>query len=263
MTVPEPSPIVCFLDESATDAKDSDHAVLAGTVMNRRDVPGFDAAWLAMLKRHGATSGIHMIDLGPKGRYPQLVGDSCVAMLSDAVSVINEWRIFTFGASWNNRKHEGLFSDSMRQAHLSVYAMTFMMAVEINRGTAAHQGYDGEIDYVVDDGNRFKRQIVQMHGVIKQLPELAESKVGSLLFGTDSDVPALQAADVIAWATRRVKAGKQLQGVHTPLKMLFDEHYADASAPADVMGQMATRFALAEAGMFEDPEDGGSTPAAT
>ncbi len=179
MTGLGPSPIVCFLDESATDAKDSDHAVLAGTVMNRRDIPGFDAAWLAMLERHGATSGLHMNDLGPKGPYPKLVGDTCVGMLTDAVSVINKWRIFTFGASWDNRKHEELFSDAMRQEHFSVYAMTFMMAVEVNRGSAAHQGYDGEIDYVVDDGNRFKRHMTRMHRVIKQLPDLHSAGRGS------------------------------------------------------------------------------------
>ena len=257
MTPPRPSPVVCFLDESATDAKDSDHAVLAGTVMNRKDIAEFDAAWLDMLKRHGAASGLHMRDLGPKSRHPHLAGNACTAMLSDAVRIINRCRIFTFGASWDNRKHEGLFSETMRQKHFSVYALAFMMAVEINRASAARQNYNGEIDYVLDDGNRFKRHIVQMHDVIGRLPEPAEHKVGSLVFGTDAEIHALQAADVIAWATRRVKAGKQFQSVHKPLNGLFDRYHADAPAPADIIGQMAKRFALAEAGLLDSDDAGG------
>src|SRR5712692_1787955 len=100
MTSSKPSPVVCFLDESATDARDSDCAVLAGTVMNRKDIPEFDSARNAMRARHGLASGLHMIELGPKGPYPLLVGDACTAMLADAVSAINRCRVFTFGASW-------------------------------------------------------------------------------------------------------------------------------------------------------------------
>lgn len=252
MSAPAESPVLCFLDESGTDAKDSGHAVLAGTVMNRKDVSEFDTAWKSMLARHGLASGLHMIELGPKGRYPHLVGDACAEMLRDAVGVINGCRIFTFGASWDNRKHEALFSEEMRRKYFSVYGLTFMMAVEINRASAANQGYTADIDYVLDDGNRFKKHIVQMYDSIEKAPELAGHKVGSLDFKTDSEVPALQAADVIAWATRRVKAGKELKGVHEPLKGLFDKFYADSPAPDDIVRQMSARFALAEAGLLAE-----------
>jgi hypothetical protein len=88
----EQSPIVCFLDESATDAKDSDQAVLWGIVLNRKDLSEFDSLWNAMLARHGAKSGIHMIELGPNGPYPHLIGDACIALLSEAVGLINHFR---------------------------------------------------------------------------------------------------------------------------------------------------------------------------
>src|SRR5687767_13813981 len=104
------SPVVCFLDESATDAKDTHFAVLAGSVMNRSDLPVFDFEWKEMLQRYGLTYGLHMIDLGPGGKYPDVVGDRCSAMLTDAVAIINKFRIFTFAATWHNRKHELLFS---------------------------------------------------------------------------------------------------------------------------------------------------------
>lgn len=252
MTLPGDSPVICFLDESATDASDLDFAVLGGTVMNRRDIPDFNTAWLDMLVRHRAPNGLHMCDLGPRGPYPHLVQDACVAMLADAVSVINGHRIFTFGASWDNRKHEALFSPDMRQQFLSVYAMAFMMAVEINRSHAVRANYSANIDYIVDDGNRYKAQVSRMHREIKSQPELSDRLVGALDFRTDTDVPALQAADVIAWATRRVNSGKELMGVHEPLKALFDDSYIHSPAPIAIVETMAKRFELAEHGVDPD-----------
>lgn len=243
--------MICFLDESATDAKDMDQAVLGGIVMNRRDVPELNAAWATMLDRYGLPAGLHMYELGPKGPYPHLVGDACSEMLAAAVSVINSLRIFTFAASWDNRKHEVLFSDAMRQDHFSVYAMAFMMAVEINRASAVSQRYISTVDYILDDGNRFKQQIIRMHNSITTLPSLRQFQVGALHFNTDTNIPALQAADVVAWTERRRKSGKLLGGIHAPLSHLFDDMYADSVAPEHLIKQLADSFALAEAGLID------------
>src|SRR5713101_1774792 len=89
---------------------------------------------------------------------------------------------------WDNRKHEALFSSAMREKHFSVYGMAFMMAVELNRASAAREGYSADIDYVLDDGNRFKQHIIQMYDSIRRMPELAEYRVGSLDFDTDANV---------------------------------------------------------------------------
>jgi hypothetical protein len=251
MSTDPPAPVVCFLHESATDANDTDFAVLGGLVINRKDLPEFDAAWAAMLAQHQLPS-LHMIDLGPSGPYPHVVGDACRAMLADAVKAINKCRIFSFGASWDNRAHEVLFSANLRKRLFSVYSMIFMMAVEINRGSAAGQHYEGVIDYVLDDGNRFKRHVGQMHKSIRALPALADRRVGSLKFDSDSRVFALQAADVIAWATRREFSGEGLSGVHEPLKTLFDQFYVHSPAPPNLIETMSERFAVAEANVDPD-----------
>ena len=245
------APVVCFLDESATDANDSDFAVLGGLVMNRKDIAEFEAAWTAMLAKH-RLAALHMIDLGPGGPYPDVIGDACSALLVDAVRAVNTCRIFSFGASWNNRAHEALFSSNMRKRFFSVYCLGFLMVVEINRASAAHQGYDNVIDYVLDDGNRFKRQVRQMYNSIRALPELSNHKVGSLTFETDSKVLALQAADVVAWATRREFSGKGLTGVYEPLRGLFDQSYVHSPAPTNLIEVMSARFAVAEANVDPD-----------
>jgi hypothetical protein len=243
--------MVCFLDESETDSTSTEHAVLGGIVMDRSAVTRFNEAWNEMTTQSRMTKGLHMCKLGPKGDYPHLVGRPCSDMLREAVAIINHFRLFTFGASWDNRKHEALFSDHMRQRYFSVYGLAFMMAVEINRGSGSNAGYSTPIDYVLDDGNRFKSHIQQMYDSIKNNPELAEFNVGSMEFADDKNVPALQAADVIAWATRRVKAGKPLKGVHMPLASLFDRFYCDSPAPDGVIQKMATQFRSAENGAFD------------
>lgn len=247
------APVIAFLDESATDAKDSDFAVFGGIVMNRSQVPAFDRDWRAMLAEHRFAGPLHMKDISRTGDNPHVVGDACAVMLTEAVAVINEHRIFTFAASWDNRMHEQLFSDEMRRLFFSVYTLVFMMAVEINRATAERQGFQSIIDYVVDDGNRYKKHVQQTHTSIHTVPELSDFKVGGLSFGTDTNIPALQAADVVVWATRRRKAGKPLKGPHLPLNALFDDHFADAPAPEPLVRILAERFALREKGIDPGP----------
>ena len=166
-------------------------------------------------------------------------------MLKEAVRLINTVRIFTFAATSNNRQHEQLFSQALRQEAFSVYASAFLMAIEINRASAVRAKYDGAIDFVFDDGNQFKGHLIAFHESIHKL-NLAEGCVGSLVFATDTDLPALQAADVIAWATRRRKAGKELRGVHASLNALFDDCYADSPMPDHVAREMSESFAQYE-----------------
>src|SRR6266498_5124400 len=150
-----------------TDAKDSDHAVVGGVLLNRIDIPEFGTARNAMLTCYHMSSGLHMIALGQKGPYPELIGDRCAAMLAEAVRIINKARIFTFAVTSNNRQHETLFSSDLRQKIFSVYAPAFLMTVEINRASAARAQYKGAVDFVFDDGNQFKRHLVALHDSIR------------------------------------------------------------------------------------------------
>src|SRR5438128_439887 len=84
--------------------------------------------------------------------------------------------------------------------------------------------------------NRFLRCARKMRS---SSPSLAQFHVGSLEFLNDSDVPALQAADVIAWSTRRRKADKPLVGIHDPLSRLFDDCHADSPAPARILQSLS------------------------
>ena len=75
---------------------------------------------------------------------------------------------------------------------------------------------------------------------------LAAGCVGGLEFGTDTAVPALQAADVIAWATRRNRSDLPFKEWHMPLKGLFDDCYIDSTMPDAVAKEMSESFAKME-----------------
>jgi len=241
--------IVCFLDESETDAN-TPHAVLGGITMNRKELPEFDSRWNQMLAAHRLPDGLHMIDLGPNGKYPHLVGDACAAMLTEAVDIINDCRIATFVAPLNNRTHKTVFSSEIRDINFSVYFFAFLMAVVLNQRNAEGHGCSEPIDYILDEGNRFKEHIVAIKEVVASDPQFDQYKIGIIDFGTDSKIPALQAADVIAWSARRRNAGLQFGSPHhTPLQKLFSGAFIDPYLPADALVELSASLSAALASM--------------
>ncbi len=241
--VPGSSAIVCFLDESETDAN-TEQAVVGGITLRRGDLPEFDERWTAMLTKHGLTNCLHMIDLGLKGPYPSLIGDACAAMLTEAVTIINDCRIITLVAPLDNRKHETFVSAEIRNYNFSVYFLAFLMAVTINHANAEHCGYQGNVDFILDAGNKFATHIEAANGPIHKEAGFEGFQIGDIEFGTDSSILALQAADVIAWSARRRNAKKPFgHPHHTPLPTLFAGAFIDPILPDAALTQMAQAFA--------------------
>jgi hypothetical protein len=81
----------------------------------------------------------------------------------------------------------------------------------------------------VDDGVAYKEQLVAAHSVVLGIERLnhntGRSWVGRLAFDIDDRVPALQAADVIAWSARRRELGS-LNGVFEPLHEVLSDKKA-------------------------------------
>jgi hypothetical protein len=66
--------------------------------------------------------------------------------------------------------------------------------------------------------------------------------VGSLTFDDDKLWTPLQAADVIAWASRVKAQGDQLTNGYEPLTGLFDEAHIQEPYPEKSMDEFATRI---------------------
>jgi hypothetical protein len=248
MKLEAPSPIVCFLDESATDDQRTDHAVLGGMLINRSHIPEFEELWQTMLTKYAVVGGVHISAFGPKGSNAHIAEVDCEALYREAVEIINRVKIAAFGCSLDNRKIERAFDTAVRDQGANAYGLAFLMCVTVNSETAAAHNYRGEIDYVLDEGNRFRRHVEGMHRTIRESEELKRFRVGTIAFDSDSKVLALQAADVIAWATRRRSSSGHFNDVLNPLTGLFNDSYVESPLPDGPLRELSESLARSQRG---------------
>jgi len=97
------------------------------------------------------------------------------------------------------------------------------------------------IPYVLDDGNSYKKDIVEAKVTLaSRLPSLK-----TIEFCSDTSLCALQAADVVTWSVRRQLAGRFPSGFE-PLQRLFDEHHLDLKYKEEWMVGVADSMRKAE-----------------
>jgi len=105
-----------------------------------------------------------------------------------------------------------------------MYGASFVQVAMINGIQLRNDGSKDPVRYRLDAGNRHKDQIVEGHAVLLASEEQHPLNIGSLEFDSDSNVAALQAADVVAWAVRR-KLVSALKSGFEPLADLFDDYH--------------------------------------
>jgi hypothetical protein len=241
------APVVCFLDESGTDDQQLDDAAVGGILINQRHLNEFDRAWNAMLRFHGVRNGLHLKEFGPGGKNAHLVGENRAMLFTAAVQIIDDFKIVTMGASLDNRRRKKAFSAALQARLLSSYGLAFMMCVAFHSKNAAHHGYEDRIDFVLDAGNPRSSHVRKIHEIVTADETMKMYQVGTLAFCDDETVPALQAADVIAWATRRRRSGKQFNSAYQPLLGLFNNTYIENALDDATLADLSARFAAIEA----------------
>jgi hypothetical protein len=98
--------------------------------------------------------------------------------------------------------------DELCKAIAGPYAFAFFTAVLAN-SAIAQKAPLGSFAYIVDHGCAFPEQLLDAHRAIVNAERQTDfRRTAGMGFDTDDRVPALQAADVIAWSARRREAGK-------------------------------------------------------
>src|SRR5688572_21921589 len=85
--------VTCYLDSSATDDSQLEHAVLGGLVFNKSGWLHFDAAWADLLKRYDVVGGLHMKELTPAGKLRHITGERRADLLRDVAEIINRDKV--------------------------------------------------------------------------------------------------------------------------------------------------------------------------
>ena len=71
----------------------------------------------------------------------------------------------------------------------------------------APAGFNSQLNFVMDQGNSAERNAQKHFQYLKTFSGDLYKYIGSLTFEDDKDCPPLQAADMMAWHTRRALAG--------------------------------------------------------
>jgi hypothetical protein len=113
---------------------------------------------------------------------------------------------------------------------MGLYGMCFMLCAAITYSLGKHNGYDQRVPVMMDSGNPYVDHVRGAHATMQE-QKWSFMNIGSLTFEDDATCNALQAADVVAWASRCREAGTKFDKGYEPLANLFDEAHVQETCP--------------------------------
>jgi hypothetical protein len=237
-----------YMDESGGEDPNTPHAVIGGMLIFRRGFLEFEEAWDRMLVAHGIPDdGIHMKEFGrPHGKFAH-ISDCCrMDLFTDACDLIRKYRAVSIAATLSNDEYQTNVPQEARDKY-SVYAMCFSLTVIMNHQLAKANNYIDPIPFILDSGNPYKRHVVKAHTFLqKRFQQHEYLHLGSLTFDDDKALGILQAADIIAWGTRRRVTGVPFGSGFAPIEQLLTSdasHHAEIPWKADWLKEFGTNLA--------------------
>lgn len=218
--------LTSYYDDSGTDDL-SPLTVIGGPTMPKDMADGLTDAWPNLLHLYRIENQLHMTDfVRPHGKNIGMHYEMKIAFFSEVARTINEHKQYSLSIVVPQADFKSLVPALARKEFMGPYAFAFFLAVMANQGVATHRrDRDTVTAYLVDDGCAGKEQLSAAHSYLLELERRGGGfrHTGAMGFDTDDRVPALQAADVIAWSARR-KALNQLNDEFAPLAIVLDEN---------------------------------------
>jgi hypothetical protein len=117
------------------------------------------------------------------------------------------------------------FSGAFTEKEMGVYGMCFLVLAVMLGKHADATGYRETIPFLIDTGNPHRHHVVDVHKFITTtFQQMYPIHAGSLMFVSDTDDPAIEAADVIAWTVRRKLVGLFNNGFEPLAEILAEQH---------------------------------------
>lgn len=189
----------CYLDESGTHDT-SHYTVVAGLLLNRNNFISLGTEWQKLLREMRIKPPIHMKEFGrPHGDLAYLTDNERYFLFANIAGIINSHKIYSIAGIIGQKQYK--ISEVNKRKEMSPYGFCFLICVKANQAQAVFNKYPYNIAYLMSEVSEHKGQILDAHAEIKRQQE-KEGKsynVGSITFEYPKYVPALQAADVIAW----------------------------------------------------------------
>jgi hypothetical protein len=199
--------LTAYLDDSGSDDLNP-ITTIGGPVMSKDALLDFSNAWSKLLPPYRVQQPLHMKDfIRPHGQHSGMFREMKLSLFRAVADIINGHKLYSTSVAVSGADFNSLLSEEVRKSLIGPYALGFFTTIltHHNMSSTSLLFAAERITCVVDTGFPFSEQLVKAHASIIDLHKAKGQAcfVGSLRFDKDDQVPALQAADVIAWAARR------------------------------------------------------------
>jgi hypothetical protein len=253
----ETAAVRLYLDESGSNDPNTPQAIVAGIVINYSHFLAFEDLWDKMLVKHGITPPLHMKDFSKNRRFGAMSPHCRRELFCEVAGLIHSHTIASLEASVTNLEYEEFFPKEAREK-MGVYGSCFNLAVVMNHKLA--EGRTNErIPFILDAGNPYADHVRGAHkGILKYQREVSFLHAGGLYFDDDALFGVLQAADVIAWGSRRRASGLRFPPGYEPILEIFSSGHNEASWTPELLqmvGGNIMRLLDEEKAQDNDDED--------
>ena len=239
-----------YLDDSGSD--DGSRLVTCGGVsMSRIDFRHFSERWQRMYEGKmfsgiGLKPPLHMSDFSGYKKYSGIPSEFKRAIFHEVVSLINDHKLYSMSIAVPQERFFNEVPENVRKVLIGPYAFAFLSLILGHQGLSErHKQGPLKAAYLVDCGFGRYEQLVEVHRVILGI-EIGIAQefrrfrhTGALAQDSDDRVPALQAADVIAWASRKLEIeGSLPEGFEPLMEVLREEgqHPLHVTIPINLDG---------------------------
>lgn len=194
-----------FVDDSASTTGDR-RLVMAALVHSAEDWEAFSDAWDAELKREPAIDYFHMVEAqNRRGQFQGWSEAKRTRKVFALAEVIKEFGPLSVDSFISLRDHKAILKPHAPFGLSSPYYPTvFVLACGVARACQM-LGAEVPCDFVFDRQDNVSKhvQLFWEYTISQQPPEWGQFISASPVFRDDKDVLPLQAADLLAWHTRR------------------------------------------------------------
>lgn len=156
-----------------------------------------------MLLDHGIVGGLHMKEFSQSGKLRGITPCCRNELFLQARHLIEHYSAMTIAVGISTSQYEQYLPMIVRK-RFCLYAMCFHIAVMMNHELCESNGYKDRVPYILDAGNSHADHVRSAHQfIVKQWQKYHYLHAGGLFFEDDECFGTLQAADILAWSTRR------------------------------------------------------------
>lgn len=234
--------LTSYLDDSGSDDL-SLVTAMGGPIMSRDAFLDFSSLWSKMLRPYRVDQPLHMTDFIGNGRYVLMPSEMKLALFTKVTKLIMDHRLYSLSVAVPQVDFRSLLSADVCRQLIGPYAMAFFCVVMQTHDIAARSAFYAEpVSYLIDTGFAFQNQLTQAHRAIVESyrKKREDCFVGAMAFDSDDRVPALQAADMIAWAARKRAIDGDLPPQFIPINELFKDFHSEIRLDSTAISMMAT-----------------------